>query len=164
LAHQSLYELRSKEKRTEIGISRFACQRALVDFCPRLLMERELTRKETEQQLFEALKNLDKYREYFHNLLSVVKSTMRLHGIVLNIFKSQLDKIPEVKARYFAETPKAISIWLFVEEDNWEVEENIYEKYGEMLDFFPEAEIDLRLLKLFGRKPEELLPSGFKPW
>ena len=162
--------MRTEQKSIEADISPFACRRADVDFCTRLLLEREhllekeRARKETEKQLLEALKEIDKYREYFHNLLFTVKSILETRSIVLNIFNSQLAKISDIKVRYFAETPKAISIWLFIEEDNWEAEENIYEAYGEMLDFFPDTEIDLRLLKLFGRKPEELLPKGFKPW
>ena len=163
MAQQSLYEMRAKEK-SEVGISRFACARAHVDLCPRLLLEGESMRKKTEKQLVKALKDLDKYREYFQHLLSSVKSILETHSIVLNIFKSQLVKISAVEAQYFAETPKTLSIWLFIEEDDWEVEENIYEAYGELLDLFPDTEIDLRLLKLFDRKPEELLPNGFKPW
>ena len=164
MAQKSLYDLRTKEKILEESSSRYACQRAHVDLCPKLLLEREHVRKETEKELASALKELDKYREYFKTLLSTVKSLLQPSSIVLNIFNSQLTKISDIKARYVAETPKVISFWLFIEEDNWEVEESIYEAFGELLDLFPDAEIDLRLLKLYNRKPEELLPDGFKPW
>ena len=174
MAPKALYDLRTKGESIEKGISRFICQRADVDICTRLLLERERllekehmyarARADTEKKLVEALKEIDKYREYFQSLLSIVKSILEPHSIVLNIFNSQLTRISEIKARYFAETPKVISIWLFIEEDNWIVEENIYEAYGQLLDFFPDTEIDLRLMKLFDRKPEELLPEGFKPW
>lgn len=144
-------------------ISRFACRRAHVDLCPKLLLQMERTGK-TEKQLESALEEIDKYREYFQILMSAVKSLMEPFSVILNVFKFQLAKIPQIKAKYFARTPKLISFWVFVEEDNWEVEENIYEAYGELLDFFPDAELDLRLLKLYGRKPKEILPKGFRPW
>lgn len=163
MAQQPIRDLLTKEKSTAADISRFACGRGHVDLCSRLLEKEDLRRK-TEKQLAAALKNMDKYREYFQTLLSTVKSILDPHSIVLNIFKSQLAKISEVKARYFAKTPKALTVWLFIEEDNWGAEENIYEAYGEMLDLFPDTEINLRLLKLFGRKPEELMPRGFKQW
>lgn len=164
MAQESVYNLLTKEERVKEGISRFACQKAHVDFCPRLPLEIERVHKETDKQLASALKELNKYREYFQILMSTVKSLLEPHSIILNIFKSQLANIPDIKARYFAKTAKVISFWLFIEEDNWEVEENIYEAYGQLLDFFPDTEIDLRLLKLYDRKPKELLPDGFQPW
>lgn len=111
-----------------------------------------------------ALEETQKYREYFQILFSAVKSLLKPSAIILDVFKSQLVKIPQIKSRYVAESPKAVGIWLFIEEDNWEIEERIYEAYGELLDLFPENEVDLRLLKLYGRKPEELLPDGFMKW
>jgi len=141
-----------------------------VDFCTRILLERkhvsdkELLLKEFRKQIVITQKELEKYREYFSNLLSTVKSLFELRSIVLNIFATQLAKIPDIEARYFTETPEGINIWMFIKKDNWKVEEDIYEAYGELLDLFPDTDINLRLLKLFERKPEELLPKGFTPW
>ena len=47
-----------------------------------------------------------------------------------------------------------------MEKENWEVEDEIFSIYGDLLDTFPELDIKVRVLRLWGRKEDEISLFG----
>ena len=139
--------------RLELG-----CTFSRFDICGPLVVERERYTR-IEEELEKTKRENDRYRQYFSILLKTVESRLILH-IIPEIFKYNVSQIPQVEAIYCFQRRNIVSFWIFLEEENWEAEDQIYEIYGELLSMFPEYDIRIRLLSLWGRKPEDLLPAG----
>lgn len=137
---------------------RLGCPIAGVDISGRLVLEKAKY-VSLEDELERTRKDLNTYRKYFAILLKTVESSIILH-IIPQIFKHNVSQISEVKALYYFQRRNIVSFWVFLEEENWDAEDLIYEIYGMTLSMFPEYDIRLRLLRLWGRNPEDLLPAG----
>ena len=136
----------------------FRCAEGRFDICGRLVVERERY-AQLEEELERTRQDLDKYRQFFSTLLKKVGTQLNL-SIIPEIFKHNISQISQVKSTYLFQRRNILSFWIFLEGENWEVEDQIYDTYGELLSMFPDFDIRLRLLRLWGRKPEDLLPTG----
>lgn len=146
-------ELEKPEARRQL-----ACLSAGFDLCGRLVVERERYAR-LEEEFEVTRRDSDRYREYFSVLLEAVGSKLVL-SIIPEIFKYNTSEISQLKAAYCFQKRNMTSFWIFLEEENWKAEDEIYEIYGELLSMFPEYDIRIQLLRLWGRKPEDLLPPG----
>lgn len=148
-------EARAREKsRPRLDLT---CPAGPFDICGPLIMARERYARLEEE--LERTRRDARYRQYFEILLKRVKFSLTLR-IIPEIFKCNVAQIPQVKALHYFQKRNIVSFWIFLEEENWDAEDKIYEIYGEMLSMFPEYDIRIRLLRLWGRKPEDLLPAG----
>jgi len=148
------------EKELEKTIARLdlRCPSGRFDVCGPLIVARE-RHVRLEEELERTRRDVDRYRQYFGILLKRVRSSITLR-IIPEIFKYSVSQMPQVKALYYFQKRNIVSFWIFLEEEDWDAEDQIYEIYGEMLSTFPEQDIRIRLLRLWGRKPEDLLPAG----
>ena len=123
--------------------------------------------KEKYAKLEEQLKNMTndedgKYRKYFFTLLNNLESSFQFNAL-LDIFKMDLSEISELKTVYYFSKSNRLAFWVFFENRNWTAEDQVYEAYERLLSIFPKYDVTLKILRLDGRKPEELLPiGGFK--
>lgn len=143
-------EVRSK---LELG-----CPGGAFDICGRLVVERERYAR-LEDELERTRRDTDKYRKFFSILLKEVGSQLILN-IIPAIFKYNMLQVSQIRAIYSFQRRNMVSFWIFLEEENWEAEDQIYEIYGELLSMFPDNDIQMKLLRLWGRKPEDLLHAG----
>jgi len=81
--------------------------------------------------------------------------------LAVAIFFSRMVKVPEVKEVDYSINDKTLVIFAYIEEPNWEAEEKIYECFGLILDLFPNLDIDLKVLELYGRNVEDLKLNKF---
>ena len=146
-------ELEKTKARLDLG-----CPSARFDICGRLIVERERYTR-LEEEFERTRRDEDKYRHYFSILLKRVESSLIL-PIIPEIFKYNVSQISQARAIYYFQRRNIVSFWILLEEENWEAEDQIYEIYGELLSMFPEYDIRIRLLRLWGREPEDLLPPG----
>ncbi|MFX0138606.1 MAG: hypothetical protein ACFFDN_33495 [Candidatus Hodarchaeota archaeon] len=47
-------------------------------------------------------------------------------------------------------------IRIFINEENWELEDNVYNKYSELVSEYPEINFEVHVFYLLGRSPEEV--------
>ena len=141
----------------------FRCPLEEMTLCGTLIAEKEKTRS-----IFLSLESIqkekEKYQRYFKTLLKLLSTHISTPILIKDILKSNLSDIKEINSGYFTFTERRIIFWIFLEEENWDVEDKIYEFYGDLLEQFPNKEIDLRLMRLWGRDPKILLPEGFQYW
>jgi len=139
--------------------------------CPKiedLLCGPLIAAKEESSRLLEKLESVekerDRYKNYFAVLLESLKTEILTPLLIKEVVKSNLLSIKEIKGGYYFFGEKKVDFIIFLEEEDWDVEEKIYNYYGELLDQFQDKEIYLRVMRLWGRQPSELLPEGFQPW
>lgn len=131
--------------------------------CGRLVIEKE--RYQGLSLKLESLeKEREKYRTYFETILNIVKSQISTPLLIKDILKSNLSNVKAIHSGYFFFTEQRLDFWIFLEDQDWAAEDAIYECYGELLNQFPEKEIDLRVIRLWGREPGVLIPEGFQHW
>jgi len=145
------------ERRTKLRLD-LGCPTSEIDICGRLIVERERYVR-LEEELERTKQNLEDYRQLFSILLRQAESRLLAH-LIPEVFKHNLSRISQVKAVYCFQRKNTLSFWIFLDEENWDAEDQIYENYGEMLSTFENFDIRMRLLRLWGRKPEDLLPAG----
>lgn len=134
------------------------CPTGGFDICGRLVVERERYAR-LEDELERTRQDIGKYRKFFSILLREVGSRLILN-IIPAIFKYNMLQVSQIKTIYCFQRRNIVSFWIFLEEENWEAEDKIYEIYGELLSMFPDNDIRMKLLRLWGREPEDLLPAG----
>lgn len=121
--------------------------------------------KERYAKLEEQLKNFAKsdkssvYRKYFFTLLNRLEFSFQFNTLI-DIFRLDLAEIPEIKAVYYFKKSNKVAFWVFLEKRNWTAEDLVYETYDRIMSIFPKYDVILKILRLNGRQPEELLPSG----
>jgi len=87
----------------------------------------------------------------------------------LRKFKQRIDKIEKVEDLYlnmreaFGRTPTGyiIDMLVMIPDSNRETEYSVYAAFGELLRTSSPLLFDLHIIKLKGRKPEEVIPEGF---
>jgi hypothetical protein len=136
-----------------------SCSLARTDICSRLVVEKEKYAKLEEQ-----FKNLTKeksanYRNYFSALLDMVEFSFQLYALI-DFLKLDLLGIQGLKAAYYFQKTNKVTFWVFFEERDWKAEDKVYDTYEKVLSLFPKYDIRIRVLRLWGRNPEELLPLG----
>jgi hypothetical protein len=138
-----------------------SCPFARVDLCGRLVLEKEKY-VNLEDQFNRIILNKEEssiYRGYFSTLLKMVEFSFQFY-VMLDILKSELAKISQVKSAYYFQKTNKVSFWIFLDARDWKAENKVYEIYGEMLSTFSNYDITLRILRLWGRDSKELMPSG----
>jgi len=135
--------------------------------CGRIIVEKEKYLEEISNYE-KIIKNIDKdrakYEKYFDSMLKVILTIIEPTELISELFKSYLININHIKYGYKSVDENVISFYIFMEEENWDIEEEIYEQYERILDQFPDKEIDLNLARLWGRRPESLIPGGYQEW
>lgn len=76
--------------------------------------------------------------------------------IATSIFFSKLTKIDGVKDLGFSLQNKTLKVYAFIDEPNEKAEQQIYDTYGQLLDLFPNTDIELRIFELYGRTKADL--------
>lgn len=150
------------EERLKSSPDEFKCPLYEDILCGRRVLEKERSLRIITLEIL--LKEKERYQNYFEILLKIVKAQISTPLLIKDLLKSYLSDIKEIHSGYFFFSNQRIYFLIFLEEENWSIEDKIYEYYGELLDQFPEKEIDLRLMRLWGRDPEQLLPEGFQFW
>jgi len=87
----------------------------------------------------------------------------------LQSFKQRMDKIEKVEDLYlnireaYGRTPTGyiIDMRVIIPDSNREIEYSVYAAFGELLRTSSPLLFDLHIIKLKGRKPEEVIPEGF---
>jgi len=93
------------------------------------------------------------------NLLQIIKTLPLLinyKSLITNMFNMSFKEIDRVIAVDTLYTDGKIDIQVFINEDDWELEDAIYEKYDKFLDEFPDNAIKIQVVDLFGRSPENV--------
>lgn len=93
------------------------------------------------------------------------QNVLKIMGIVLpsdyslatSIVQSKLAKIPEVRDFSYLQHNKKLHLLAYINEPNEDAEKKIYGIYDEMLDLFPDTNVDLQIIELYGR-PKEQIP------
>lgn len=94
-----------------------------------------------------------------NSLLLVGNLGLRLYGtdqLIVSFLTSRLIRIPEIKDFTCSKYEKTLDFHVYVDKPDWEAEEKIFEAYGKLLDLFPDKDIDLKILEMYGRSIEEL--------
>jgi hypothetical protein len=102
----------------------------------------------------------------FANFKSFVDQAIRLRSIgfkisndytlASSIFLSQIAKLEDVKDCSCMKQEKTISLLAYLDKTNFETEERIYEIHRQLLESFPETNIEVRVVELYGRKKGEV--------
>jgi len=155
LSHVSVI---SKEMKAPREIT---CPMGKFDLCGQLVIEKErYARLEEEfQKIVRNPQGEERFREYFTVLLGMIEHSFHLYAL-LDISRYEFEKIEEVRKVYFFQRRNNVDFWIFFETDEWEAEDKVYDFYERMLSMFPKYDIGIKLLRLWGRKPEDLLPYG----
>jgi hypothetical protein len=144
---------RFSEVRRELGCSYFGvavCGRMVAEKQKYAQLEEELKRTEAEKE---------KYRIDFEMLLGLVNSSIR-QNLVIETFKQRMSEIREIKSVYCLRRKNVLSFSVFMNEENWDVEDEVFNVYGELIDNFEEFDIRVKVLRLWGRKEDEILAVG----
>ena len=113
-------------------------------------LEEELNRTKNEREM---------YRVGFETLLGMLNKSLR-QDFVIETLKQRLRKIDFVKSVYCLQRKNILAFSVYMEKEDWAVEDQIFDIYGDLLDRFPELDIKLRVLRLWGRKAEEMSLFG----
>jgi hypothetical protein len=113
-------------------------------------LEEELSRTKAEREIF---------RAGFVTLLSMVNKSLR-KDFVIESFKQRLSEIPLIKSAYCLQRKNGFTFSIYMDKENWEIEDKIFDIYGDLLDTFPELDIKVRILRLWGRKEDEIYLFG----
>jgi len=147
------------QKVKEVSRSTLGCPSSRIDVCGRIVMER-VRYARLEEELRRTKEEKEKYRFYFLTLLEKMKSSFCRY-LIMQSFENSLRQISQVRSVHlFEEEENTMSFYIFLDKENWEAEEQIYKKYGDLLSDFPEFDIQIRLLRLWDRQTRDLLPSG----
>lgn len=150
------YSLDTKEREEE----HLSCSSGNVGLCGPLAIEKERYAKLEDQ-----LKNLSEesdsnaYRKYFLTLFNNFQTSMQFSSLI-DIIKIDLSEIKAVESAYFFKRGNTIALWVFFERRDWKAEDKVYDTYDRILTIFPKFDVTLKILRLNGRKPEELLSVG----
>jgi hypothetical protein len=80
------------------------------------------------------------------------------YDVATSIFLSGIVKIPDVKDCSCIKKEGLLSLRAYIETTNFEVEAKIYDIYAQLLEYFPDTNIDVKVVELYGRSKDELEP------
>jgi len=78
------------------------------------------------------------------------------YELATSIFVSKVTKLDNVKDCTCARLDDVLTIYAYIDKTNLETEEKIYDVYGQLLELFPDTEIDVRVVELHGRSKDEI--------
>ena len=76
------------------------------------------------------------------------------YNLAVSFVQSKLVNIPEVKDFGYVQNKENLNLFAYIDQPNEEAENKIYSIYGELLELFPNKEIDVRIVELYGRSKE----------
>lgn len=144
-----------------IAQTEIACPMSKVDLCGPLVLEKErYARLEDEfEKIVKNPQEEERFRAYFTALLGMIECSFHLYAL-LDISRYEFEKIEEIRKVYYFQKRNKVDFWIFFDNDEWEAEDKVYDMYERMLSTFPKYDIGIKLLRLWGRKPEDLVPYG----
>ena len=74
-----------------------------------------------------------------------------------DFFKNRLRSISKNIEVRISQEDEIVSFLVFIKEPDWEIEEQIYDVYGSLLDEFPDSRFHLEVVELFGKKPKDFI-------
>lgn len=80
------------------------------------------------------------------------------YDVATSMFLSGIVKIPDVKDCSCIKKDGLVSLRAYIETANFEVEGKIYDIYAQLLEYFPDTNIDVKVVELCGRSKDELEP------
>jgi hypothetical protein len=103
-------------------------------------------------------------RESMRVLINPPQNLLKMLGIAsLNDFsfatsfvQSKLLKIPEVKDFGSIQHNNTLHLLAYIDQPNEDAENKIYNIYGELLDLFPNTDVDVKIIELYGRTKEDV--------
>jgi len=135
--------------------------------CSKLLM-RQIKHEQEVKTFQEIISDLttknELYEDIFNMLIKSIDEGIRNPKILIANFEQDIKNIEEIKYKYYEEDKNKIMIVLLLEKVNHEAENKIYEKYAELLDKYPDKIINLRIMRLWGRNPKDIIDEGLKQW
>lgn len=149
--------VRNKDKFSELRKD-LGCSYTGVAICGRVASEKQKY-AQLEEELKRTKAEREKYRIDLEMLLGLVNSSIR-QNLVIETFKQRMLEISGIKSVYCFRRKNILSFSVFMNEENWEVEDRVFDIYGELIDSFAELDIRVRVLRLYGRKEDEILPFG----
>jgi len=78
------------------------------------------------------------------------------YDLATSIFISRITKLTDAKDCTCFKKDKILNLYVYIEETNFETEEKIYDVFSQLLRFFPNTNIDVRVIELYGRNKDEL--------
>jgi hypothetical protein len=101
----------------------------------------------------------------FKSFLGQVMNLRRLgflvsndYGVATSMFLSGIAKIPEVKDCSCIKKDELLSLRAYIETTNFEAEAKVYDIYAQLLEYFPDTSVDVKVVELCGRSKDELEP------
>jgi hypothetical protein len=78
------------------------------------------------------------------------------YDVATSMFLSGIVKIPDVKDCSYIKKEGLLSIRAYIETTNFEAEAKIYDIYAQLLEYFPDTNIDVQVIELYGRSKDDL--------
>jgi hypothetical protein len=152
------YTILKQNSRQSSLFEEFGCSSKGVTICGRVAFEKQKY-TQLEEELAKTKKEKEQMRLSFESLLKVLNRSLR-QDLVIETFKQQMADISEVKSVYCLRKDNILSFSIFINEENWEIEDKIYDVYGSILNDFSEIDVKVKVLRLWGRKENEVLAVG----
>ena len=149
------YNIPQAKRRFSDLSEEYGCAFTGVTICGRVALEKEKY-AQLEEELVRTKRERETYRVGFESLLGLLNRSFR-QDLIIETFKQRMVEFPEIKSVYCLRKKNMLSFSVFMNEENWAVEDKIYEIYGELIDNFSEIVIRIRVLRLWGRKEDEIL-------
>ena len=70
----------------------------------------------------------------------------------IEVLKNKLKDMREIVKVDAHKEDENIAFRIFIDKPNWDIEERIYDAYGDLLDTFPSSSFSLEVIELFGKK------------
>jgi hypothetical protein len=80
------------------------------------------------------------------------------YDVATSMFLSGIMKIPDVKDCSCTKKDGLLNLCAYIETTNFEAEAKIYDIYAQLLEYFPDTNIDVKVVELYGRSKGELEP------
>lgn len=81
-------------------------------------------------------------------------------SFALSLTQSRLARIPEVKDFGYVQNNNTLKMFAYIDVPNEQVEKGVYSVYSELLDLFPDTDVDVKIVELYGRSKEEMQSLG----
>lgn len=132
----------------------FGCSTRGVTICGRIAFEKQKY-AQIEEELQKTITENKQYRLIFESLFRTLNYSLR-QNLVVETFRQRISEVPLVQSAYCLRRKNSCSFFVLMKEENWEIENKIFDIYGNLLDLFPEIDIRVKILRLWGRKEKEM--------
>jgi len=81
-------------------------------------------------------------------------------SFAISLAQSRLARIPEVKDFGYVQDNNTLKMFAYIDVPNEQVEKGVYGVYSELLDLFPNTDVDVKIVELYGRSKQEMQSLG----